>query len=103
VFQLLRREQSRDHMTAYERGAYVDRPDCWRMAHSCYRAIEPLQWKLRAQPWKWRGIARADLEPQHGAIKHTPSAPEPGHHSLWLRAQYRARDLFIEIPKGDIS
>ena len=95
---LLRHIRDNGYKTAYERGAYPRRPQCRRMSYSCYKVIAPLQEQLAAQPKIWRGIARAELGAEHGVIKHTPSdGGSPEHHSMWLRAEYRARDLFVEI------
>ena len=100
VFHLLRRQRSQDYKTAFERNAFPDGPPCRRVAFSCYVNLQAAQHHLDIQPTLFRAIARADLTPAHGAIKHTPTSQFREHHSLWLRARYDARDLFTEVRIG---
>lgn len=97
VFMLLRHLREQDYTTALERGAYPKGSDCRRRSHSCFKTITPLEEQLKASPKIWRGIARADLEARHGVIKHTPSDGRSEHHSMWLRAEYPIRPLFVEL------
>src|SRR5205085_82100 len=91
VFHLLRRERDQDFTTAYDRGVFADRALCRRVAYSCFVTLVTARHFATIQPQVWRGVAQAELKPEHGAIKHTPTNRSPEHHSLWLRARYDVR------------
>lgn len=99
VFHLLRHEAGENFASARERGMFRGRDECLRAALSCFVSIDPARRLLETSPEHFRAIARADLTPAHGTIRHTPNKGQPEHYSLWLRAEYLGRcpDLFVEV------
>lgn len=97
LFHLLRHIASDDFTTAHDRNKFLDRPQCQRVSYSCYRNEVAARHHLSIQPTLFRAVAKAELEPKHGAIKATPTSRFPHHHSLWLRAAFPGRELFVEM------
>ena len=101
VFHLLRHEEEENFKSALERKVFKSEPECQRAALSCYVDLEAAKRHLGFQPAVFRGIARADLEPKHGVIRHTPRPKIPEHHSIWLRSEYHVQcsRLFVEMAR----
>ena len=91
-------EDERDFKSAYDRGKFLEQDACQRVALSCFVTLSAATQSQRIIRGQWAGakIARADLTPEYGRIRPTPTQKLPGHHSLWLRAKYigRCREFF---------
>lgn len=89
-----------DWLSAAERGAYRNKPECSRASLSCFLTLDDVREHRRIMTkFSDHGIVCARLEPVHGKIEQ--SGPNPGHHSLWLRAMHLAAhdNLFSVVPE----
>lgn len=100
VFHFVFGDPNRDYKSAYERNLRKNALACQRVSLSCFikwnDAVESRQ--IMQAMFGDAKIARAQLRPEHGKIKVTPTPTNPGHHSLWFRAKfYETRNELFEV------
>lgn len=88
-----------DFLTHHEKGVRRG-PECLRRGLSVFQDLKAAQHCVDLFGQFGKHIATADLEPQHGKLKHTGNDRQPDHHTWWPYVGVQRTGMFVCVTQN---
>lgn len=88
-----------DFLTHHEKGVRRG-PECLRRGLSVFQDLKAAEHCVDLFGQFGKHIARAELEPQHGKLKHTGNDKQPDHHTWWPYVGVRRTEMFVCVTQN---